>query len=60
MVTGADCWLVHVPTGIKVEASIPRGRYSRTEMQARKLVLTQELFPVLEQKVAAHLRIRGR
>jgi hypothetical protein len=57
---GAECRLLHVPTGIKVNGAIPRGYYSRTEMNTHKDALYKELFPLLEARVAAHLRGRRR
>jgi hypothetical protein len=52
--------MTHVPTGLEVEGEIPSGNYSREEMRKRRDVLIAELWPVLEQNVARHLRIPGR
>jgi len=57
---GAECRLLHMPTGIKVTGAITRGYYSRTEMDQRKDALYKELFPLLEAQVAARLRPRRR
>ncbi len=59
-VTGAEFELLHKPTGISVRGEIPRGNYSRTEMQKLKAALYSELLVQLEGSVAKHLRITGR
>lgn len=59
-VTGAEFELTHNPTGISVRGEIPRGEYSRREMQRLKEALYSELFVQLEGSVAKHLRIAGR
>ena len=52
--------LLHVPTGLKVTGEVPRGNYSRTQMQEHKKQLYPKLFQELEDKVAKHLRIPRR
>lgn len=59
-VTNAELELYHEPTGICVKGEVPRGNYSRSEMQKLKQELLEELFPQLEKLVAQHLRIPGR
>jgi hypothetical protein len=51
--------LTHLSTGLEVEGEIPSGHYSRGEMRTRRDELIAELWPVLERKVAQHLRIPG-
>lgn len=57
--TGRVLTLTHRPTGICVEREIPRGAYSKKELQA----LTDGAFTVgvqeLEKRVARHLRLPG-
>ncbi len=52
--------LVHGPTSLEVSGEIPRGQYSRTEMQRLKAELRASLFRQLEELVARHLRVPGR
>ncbi len=51
--------LVHLPTGIIVEDTIPLGHYSRKEMQRLRDNLYKELFDKLEKQVARKLSIPG-
>jgi hypothetical protein len=51
--------LEHVPTGITVEKHVV-GPFTRKQAQETKARVFQELLPLLEQKVGAHLRIPGR
>jgi len=52
--------LTHLPTGIEVEGEVPEGRYSKKELRELRAKVYAELFPLLEAKVAKHLRIPGR
>jgi hypothetical protein len=51
--------LLHVPTGLEVSGEIPRGNYSRKEMNRLGEQLLQNLFNELEAKVAKKLRVPG-
>jgi len=51
--------LTHRPTGIQNEGTIPAGNYTKTEMKRKRKEMYAEVFQVLEQKVAKHLKIRG-
>jgi hypothetical protein len=51
--------LTHRPTGISVERKAV-GPFTRKQAKEAKARLWAELFPVLESKVAAALRIPGR
>jgi len=51
--------LTHEPTGIKVSKVI-KGYYSRNQVKKLKETYYIELFALLEEKVAKHLRIPGR
>jgi len=59
-ITSSSVMLVHIPTGITVEGTIPPGRYSKNEMKKLKEDMRRKLFAVLEAKVGRHLRIPGR
>jgi hypothetical protein len=51
--------LVHRPTGVSVERHVV-GPFTRKQAQQTKARLWDELFPLLEERVARHLRIPGR
>jgi hypothetical protein len=51
--------LTHLPTGVFVSEEIPKGHYSKKEMRKAEDVLYQKLYPLLENKVARHLRLPG-
>jgi hypothetical protein len=51
--------LIHKPTGVSVEKHVI-GPFTRKQAQATKARLWNELYPLLEQRVARHLRIPGR
>jgi hypothetical protein len=51
--------LTHMPTGITVEKHVV-GPFTRKQAQETKVRLWDELFPLLEEKVGAHLRVPGR
>lgn len=51
--------LVHSPTGIEVSGEVPKGNYSKKQMQQKKNILFAQLCEQLEQKVARHLRLPG-
>jgi hypothetical protein len=51
--------LTHRPTGIRVERHVV-GPFTRKQAQEAKARLWDELFPVLEGKVAKHLHVPGR
>ncbi len=53
-------FLVHEPTGVRVEGEIPAGRYSKADMKSRSDVLYERLLAELEDRVAGVLRIPGR
>jgi hypothetical protein len=48
-----------MPTGIWVEKQVV-GPFTRKQAQATRARLWRELFPVLEQQIAQHLRVPGR
>ena len=58
-ITSSTVFLVHHPTGLRVEATVPPGRYSRKEMIKERERLNDLLWEELERKVATHLRIPG-
>jgi hypothetical protein len=60
MVWDGEVILRHRPTSIEVKALIPRREYSDRELKEVRRRLAQELWPILEDKVARHLRIPGR
>jgi hypothetical protein len=51
--------LCHVPSGIIVEKQVS-GPFTRKQAQETRARVYQQLFPLLEKKVGAHLRIPGR
>jgi hypothetical protein len=51
--------LRHVPTGVEVHG-LSVGYYSRRELTEQRQRLIEVLWPLLEQRVARHLRIAGR
>jgi hypothetical protein len=51
--------LTHRPTGIRVEKHAV-GPFTRKQAQETKARLWDELFPLLEAKVARHLQVSGR
>jgi hypothetical protein len=53
-------FLMHAPTGIRVEEMIQEGHYSRREQQKMVASARVRLLPQLEEAVAAHLRVPGR
>lgn len=53
-------YLVHNPTGLRVEAILPRGNYSHADLSKERLRIERALWSELEIKVARHLRIPGR
>jgi protein subunit release factor A len=52
--------LVHLPTGITVMQSAPKGQYSRPEAQKIREEIRLKLMAELEQLVAKHLKVPGR
>jgi hypothetical protein len=52
--------LSHPTTGLQVTGEIPSGHYSKKEMKQLRDDLYRKLFPLLEAKVAKHLRVPGR
>ncbi len=58
--TSCTVFLVHEPTGIKVEGEVAPGNYSKKEMQQKRHELQHSLFKKLEQQVAKKLNIKGR
>ena len=52
--------LVHRPTGIKVEGTVPEGSYTRGEMSAAMDAVKADLLVELEKLVAHHYRLPGR
>jgi hypothetical protein len=53
-------FLLHKPTGISVDGTIPEGHYSRAEMTKEREQLRATLWPQLERLVAKELRVPGR
>jgi hypothetical protein len=51
--------LTQLPTGVSVEKHV-FGPLTRKQAKETKARLWDELFPLLEEKVAAHLRVPGR
>jgi hypothetical protein len=51
--------ITHLPTGVSISEEIPKGHYSKKEMRKAEDVLYQKLYPLLEKKVAKHLRLPG-
>lgn len=60
MVWEGEVVLRHRPTTIEVKAPIPKGEYSDRQLKEIRAKLTGLLWPILEDKVARHLRIAGR
>ena len=58
--TSSTMHLIHQPTGLRVDGTVPRGHYSRKEMVKERERLHKHLWDELERKVANHLRIPGR
>jgi hypothetical protein len=58
-ITSSTVFLVHYPSGLRVEATVPPGRHSRKEMIKERERLNDLLWEELERKVATHLRIPG-
>jgi len=59
-VTSSTVFLVHHPTGIRVEATIPPGHYSRAEMISERNRLKAVLWEELERNVSTAMRLPGR
>jgi hypothetical protein len=59
-VTSSTVFLIHYPTGLRAEGTVPEGRYSRGEMIKERERLNRLLWDELERKVAKHLRIPRR
>lgn len=57
--TSSTIFLIHMPTGLRVEGQVPAGNYSKKEMQQKREQLKQSLYLQLEQLVAKHLKIKG-
>jgi hypothetical protein len=53
-------FLIHKPTGIRIEGTIPEGHYTKTETKTAKERLWATLWAELNQKVAEKMRIPGR
>jgi hypothetical protein len=53
-------FLLHKPTGIRVEGAVPEGHYSRPEMIREREQLRATLWTQLERMVAKELRVPGR
>ena len=51
--------LIHTPTGIEAEGEVPKGNYSKKQMQEARAELWGRLYVELEKKVAKHLRLPG-
>jgi hypothetical protein len=58
--TSSTMYLIHKPTGLRVDGTVPSGHYSRKEMVKERERLHKHLWDELERKVANHLRIPGR
>jgi len=58
--TSCDIFLIHRPTGIRVEGEVPPGNYSKNDMREKRENLKQSLFLKLEKEVAKKLKISGR
>lgn len=58
--TACTLFIIHRPTGIRLEGSIPEGHYSKKTMQLKRAALQEELLAQLEQAVAKALKIPGR
>ena len=56
---GWEMTLVHLPTGLSVSGEIPKGHYSKKQMQREREDLWARLWPELEDLVARHLRLPG-
>ena len=57
--TGTTVFLVHEPTGMRIEGDVPLGNYSKKEMQKKRETLKKILFQKLELQVAKKLRVKG-
>ena len=52
-------FMTHRPTGIRVDRHVV-GPFTRKQAREARARLWEELFPVLEEKVARHLGVPGR
>jgi hypothetical protein len=59
-ITGTQIVAKHEPTGVCVSGEIPRGRYSRKELQGHVRELRTRLVLELSEAVARELRLAGR
>ncbi len=59
-ITSCEIFLIHKPTGTRVEGEVPPGNYSKKEMKQKRENLQQSLLVKLESEVAKKLKIRGR
>ncbi len=50
-ITSRSLWMIHNPSGIRVNGEIPPGHYSKKEMKALTEDLKTKLLVELEQKV---------
>ena len=53
-ITSRRLWMVHNPTGIRVDGEVPSGHYSKKEMKQLTEDLKDNLLVKLEQKVLNH------
>jgi len=58
--TGKSIYIQHLPTKIKVEGTVEKGYYSKSEMKHLRNQLFEKLLKELENKVAKKLRVPGR
>ncbi len=58
--TSYEIFLIHKPTGVRVDGEVPPGNYSKKEMRMKRENLIKALFLTLEVKVAKKLRVKGR